>query len=228
MIHCCCCCSVAKSCSTLCNPMNCSTPGFPVLHYLPKFAQTHVHCHPTISSSVIPFYPCTQSFPASRSFPMSWLFVSFGQGIGASASAAVLPKNIQGSSCRIDWFDLLGISKGLSRVFSSTTLRKHQFLHSAFFMVQLSHLYMTTGKTMALTIWTFVGKVMSLLFNTMSRFGMTFLPGSKRLLISWLQSPPTVILEPKKIQYCFHIFPICLQRCDGTGFHDLSFLNVEF
>ena len=112
---------VVKSCLILCDPINCSTPGFPVLHYLPKFAQTHVHCHPTISSSVIRFYPCTQSFPASRSFPMSWLFVSFGQGIGASASAAVLPKNIQGSSCRIDWFDLLGISKGLSRVFSSTT-----------------------------------------------------------------------------------------------------------
>ena len=110
---------VVKSCLILCDPMNCSMPGFPVLHYLPKFAQTHVHCHPTISSSVTPFYPRTQSFPASGSFPMSWLFVLIGQGIGASTSTPVLPVSIQG------WFTLrlIGLisllSKGLSRVFSS-------------------------------------------------------------------------------------------------------------
>ena len=158
-------------------------------------------CHPTLSSSVTPFSSCPQSFPASGSFPMSWHFTSDDQSIGALASASFLPMNIQG------WFPLrltylISLqSKGLSRVFSSTTVRKHQiFLHSAFFMVQLSHLYMTTGKTIALTIWTFVGKVMSLLFNMLSRFVIAFLLRSKRLLLSWLQSPSVVMLERKKIK----------------------------
>ena len=116
--------SVAQSCLTLCNPMDCSTPGFPVLHHLPEFAQNSCPlswcCHPTISSSVAPFSSCTDSFPASGSSPMSWLLKSGGQSIGASASASVLPVNIQG------WFPLgltgliSVLSKGLSRVFSST------------------------------------------------------------------------------------------------------------
>ena len=101
-----CFCSVTKSCPTLCNPINCSTPGFPVLCYLPEFAQTHVHrvgdaIHPAISSSVVPFSSCPQSFPASGSFPMSQLFESGGQSTGSSASASVLPVNIQG------WFPLI-------------------------------------------------------------------------------------------------------------------------
>ena len=97
-------------------------------------------------------------------------------------------------------------------------------------MVQLSHLYMTTGKTIALTIWTFVGKVMSLLFNTLSRFLIAFLPRNKHLLISWLQSLSTVILEPKKIKncQCFHLSPIYLPWSDGTRYQDLSFLSVQF
>ena len=129
-----CCCSVAKLCPTPCNTMDYKMPGFPVLHYLPEFAQTHVHwvswCHPTISSSVIPFPSCLQSFPASESFPMSWLFSSGGQSIRASVTIehwmSVLPMNIQ------DWFPLglTGVisllSKGLSRVFSSTKVLKHQ------------------------------------------------------------------------------------------------------
>ena len=98
-----------------------------------------------------------------------------------------------------DWFDLLE-STGLSRVFSNTISKASLLLHSAFFIVQLSHPYMTTGKTIALTRWTFVGKVMSLLFNMLSRLVIAFLPRSKRLLISWLQSPSAVILEPKKIK----------------------------
>ena len=119
-------------------------------------------CHPTISSSVIPFFSCLQSFPASGSFPMSQLFASDGWSIGDSASAWVLPMNIQG------WFLLVLkglislLSKRLSRVFSSTTVRRYQFFGSQpFFVVQLSHPYMTPGKTIALTIWTLVGKVMS-------------------------------------------------------------------
>ena len=116
--------------------------------------------HPTISSSVVPFSSCPQSFPASRSFPMSQFFALGGQTIGVSASTSVLPMNIQG------WFPL-GLTslifllfKGLSRVFSSTKVQKHQFSNTAFFMVQLSHLYMTSGKTTGLIIWTFVCNVL--------------------------------------------------------------------
>ena len=104
------------------------------------------------------------------------------------------------------------VSKGLSRVFANTTVQKHQFFGAQLFShSQLSHPYMTTGKTIALTRRTFVGKVMPLLLNMLSRLVITFLPRSKHLLISWLQSPSAVILEPKRIViYCFHCFPIYL------------------
>ena len=157
-------------------------------------------CHPTISSSVIPFSSCPQSFPASGSFPRNQFFASGGQSIGVLASASVLPMNIQ------DWFPLgwTGLmslqSKGLSRVFSNTIVQKHQFFGAQLFIVQLSQPYMTTGKTIALTRRTFVGKVMSLLFNMLSRLLIAFLPRSKCLLISWLQSPSEVVLEPPKIK----------------------------
>ena len=101
-------------------------------------------------------------------------------------------------SFRIDWFDLLAIQGTLKNLLQNHNLKPSIFQCSTFFMVQLSHPYMTTGKTIALTIWTFVSKVKSLLFNTLSRFITAFLPRSKHLLISWLQSPSTVILEPKK------------------------------
>ena len=121
------------------------------------------------------------------------------------------------------WISLL--SKGLSRVFYNTTVQKHQFFSAQF---SLSHLYMTTGKTIALTRRTFVDKVMSLFFNMLSRLVITFLLRSKRLLISWLQSPSAVILEPPfKVSHCFHCFPIYWPWSDGTGCHDLSFLNVD-
>ena len=120
--------SVTQSCPTPCNPMDYSTPGLPVHHQLPEFTETHVHwCHPAISSSVVPFSSCLQSFPASGSLVMNQFFASGGQSIRVSASASVLLMNIQ------DWF-LLGWtggislqSKGLSRVFSNTTVEKHQF-----------------------------------------------------------------------------------------------------
>ena len=145
----------------------------------------HHWCHPTSLSSVIPFSFCLQSFPMPGSFQMSQLFTSGGQSIVISVSASALPKNIQG------WFhlgstDLISLqSKGISRVFSNTTVQKHQFFwHSAFFMVQLSHPYMTTRKTIALTTWTFVSKLMSLLLNMLFRFVIVFLQRSKCLLIS--------------------------------------------
>ena len=154
-------------------------------------------CHPTISSSVIPFSSCPQSFPASGSFPMTQLFTSGGQSTGLSASTSVLPMNTQDWS-PLGWTGWISLqSKGLSRVFSNTTVQKH-LQHSAFFMVQLSHPYMTTGKTIALSTRTFVGKVMSLFFNMLSRLVITFLPRIKCLLISWLQSPSAVILSPEK------------------------------
>ena len=120
-------------------------------------------------------------------------------------------------------------SKGLSRVIQHHSSKASVLRHSAFFIVQLLHPYMTTGRTIALTRWTFVGKVMSLLFNMLSSLVIAFLPRSKRLLISWLQSLSTGILEPPKINcHCFLLFPVYLPGSDGTGCHDLSFLNVEF
>ena len=162
-------------------------------------------CHPTILSSVVPF-SCLQSFPASKYFPTSWLFASDGQSIGISASATDPPMNIQ------DWF-ILGLtalislqSKGLSRVLQHHSSKASVLWHSAFFIIQLSHPYMTTGKIIAFTIWTFVDKVMSLFFNMVSRLVIAFLPRSKRLLISWLQSSSTVIFgaQENKVCCCFH------------------------
>ena len=156
-------------------------------------------CHPTISSSVIPFSSCPQSLPALESFPMSQLFAWGGQSTGVSASASFLPKNIQDWSpsewTGLDLPAVQGTHKSLLQHHSS---KASILWRSAFFTVQLLHPYITTGKTISLTRRTFVGKVMSLLFNMLSRLVITFLPRSKRLLISWLQSPSAVILEPKK------------------------------
>ena len=131
-------------------------------------------CYPTISSSVVSFSSRLQSFPASGSFQMSQLFASGGQSIGVSASTSVLPMNTQDWS-PLGWTGWISLqSKGLSRVFSNTIVQKHQFFGTqAFFTVQLSHPYVTTGKTIALTRRTLVGKVMSLLFNMLSRLVIT-------------------------------------------------------
>ena len=128
----------------LCDPMDCSMPDLPILHHLPERAQTHVHlswwCHPTISSSFVPFFSCCHSFPTSGSFLMNLLNASGGQSIGTSASASVLPMNIQG------WFPLglTGLislpSKGLSRIFSSTTVQKHQFFSAQPSLWSTSHI----------------------------------------------------------------------------------------
>ena len=175
-------------------PFPSPTPG---VH--PNWCPLGGWCHPTISSSVVSFSSCPQSFPASGSFPVSQLFASGGQSIGVSASTSVLPMNTQDWS-PLGWTGWISLqSKGLSRVFSNTTVKKHQFFGTQLSSVQLSHPYMTTGKTIALTRWTFVGKVMSLLFDMLSRLVINFFPRSKCLLISWLQSPSAVILDPRKI-----------------------------
>ena len=140
-----------------------------------------------------------------------------------------LPMNTQDWS-PLGWTGWISLqSKQLSKSLQYHSSKASILLHSAFFIVQISHPYMTTGKTIALTRRTFVGKVMSLLFNMLSRLVITFRPKSKRLLISWPQSPSAVILEPphNKVWHCFHCFPICFPWSDGTGCHDLSFLNVE-
>ena len=185
--------------------------------------------HPTISSSVIPFSSCPQSFQASGSFQMSQLFASGGQIIGVSASTSVLPMNTQDWS-PLGWTGWISLqSKGLKSLLQHHSSKASILLRSAFYIVQLSHPYMTAGNTIALMRQAFVGKVISLLFNMLSRLVIIFLPRSKRLLISWLQSTSAVILEPKKnrVSHCFHCFPIYLPWSDGTRCHDLSFLNVE-
>ena len=156
-------------------------------------------CHPTISSSVIPFSSCLQSFPASGSLQMSQLFKSGGQSIGVF-SFSISPTNEHSGliSLRMDWLDLLAVQGTLESLLQHHSSKASILWRSAFFIVQLSHPYMTTGKTTALTRWTFVGRVMSLLFNMLSRLVITFLPRRKHLLISRLQSPSAVILEPSQ------------------------------
>ena len=189
-IFCCSCCSFSELCPTFCDSMDCSTPGFPVLHYLPEFAQTQVHwvgdaiqpSHPVISSSPPSVFPSIRVFsnesaPCIR-WPKYWSF-----------SFSISPSNENSGliSLRIDWFDLLSVQGTLKSLLQHHTSKASILWRSAFFMVQLSHPYMTTRKTIALTILTFVGKVMPLLFNTLLRFVIAFLPRSKCLLISWLQ-----------------------------------------
>ena len=151
---------------------------------------------------------------------MSRLFTSGGQNIGTSASASVLQWTFR--------VDLLAVQGTLKSLLQHHYLKASILQHSAFFMVQLSHPYMTSGKTISLTVRTFVCQVVPLVLNMLSRFVVAFLPRSK-LFISWLQSPSTVILEPKKVKsFTVSIFSHLFAWRDGTGCHDLCFLNVEF
>ena len=186
--------------------MDCSTPGFPVHHQLSDFTQTHVH---RASDAIQPSHPLSSpSPPALKSSQHQGLF-----------------KRVSSSHQMAKVLELISFRSLLQHHSSKASILPC----SAFFIVQLSHPYMTTGKTIVLTRQTFAGKVKSLLFNMLSRLVITFLPRSKCLLISWLQSPSPVILEPQnnKVSHCFHCFPIYLSWSDGTGCHDLSFLNVE-
>ena len=193
-------CSVTQSRPILCDPMDCSTPGFPVHHQLPEFTQTHVHsdainhlilCPPLLLLPSI--FPGIRVFSSESGLCIRWpKYCSFSFSISPSNEYSGL------ISFRIDWLDLLAVQGTLKSLLQHHSLKASMFWHSAFFIVQLSHLYVTTGKTIALTRWTFVGQVMSLLFNILSKLVTASLPRSKRLLISWLQSPSAVILEPKK------------------------------
>ena len=163
---------------------------------------------------------------------MSQLFAWDGQSTGVSALASFLPKKSKGWS-PLEWTGWISLqSKGLSRVFSNTTVQKHQFFGAQLSLWSNSHIHtqLLEKPVIALTGRTFVAKVMSLLLNILSRLVITFLPKSKRLLTSWLQSLSAVILEPKKkktVSHCFHCFPIYLPWNDGTRCHDLSFLNAQ-
>ena len=195
--------------------MDCSTPGLPVHHQLPEYTQTHVH---QVSDAIQPSHPLSSpSPPTFNLFHLSqhqglfkWVS-SLHQVAKVLGVPASHPEDSQESSP--------------TPQFKSINSLALSFLYSP----QLSHPYMTTGKTIALTRWTFVGKVMSLLFNMLSRLVIAFLPRNKCLLISWLQSPSAVIFEPKKIKSLIvSSFPVYLPWSDGTRCHDLSFLNVEF
>ena len=149
-----------------------------------------------------------------------------------SFSFRIIPsKEIPGlTSFRMDWLDLLAVQGTLKSLLQHHSSNASILQHSAFFIVQPSHPYMTTGNTIALTRQTFAGKVISLLFNMLSRLVIAFLPRSNRLIISWLHSPTAVILElqKNKVSHCFHCLPIYSPRTDGTRCCDLCFLNVEF
>ena len=226
--------SVTQSCLILCDPMNHSTPGLPVHHKLPEFTQTHAHrvgdaiqpSHPLSSLLLLP--PITPSIRVLSNestlcmrLPKYWSF-----------SFNISPSNEHPGliSFRMDWLNLLAVQGTLKSLLQHYSSKASIFWHSAFFTVQLSHPYMTTGKIRALTRWTFVGKVMSLVFNMLSRLVITFLPRSKCLLISWLQSPSAVILEPRKIKSATisTVSPLYFPWGDGTRWHDLSFLKVKF
>ena len=194
--------SVAQSCPTLCDPMNCSTPGLPVYHQLLESTQTHVH---GVGDAIQPSHPL--SSPSLPVLNLSRISVFSNESALRirwpkywSFSFSISPSNEHSGlmSFRMDWLDLLAVRGTLKSFLQHHSSKASILQGSAFFILQLSHPYMTTGKTTALTRWTFVGEVMSLLFNMLSRLVITFLPRSKRLLISWLQSPSAVILEPKK------------------------------
>ena len=197
--------SVAQLCLTLCDLMNHSTPCLPVHHQLPEFTQTHVH---RVSDAIQPSQPLLSPSPPApnpsqhqvfsnestlrRRWPKYWSF-----------SFSISPSNEHPGliSFRMNWLDLLAVQRTLKSLLQLRSSKASILQCSAFFTVQLSHPYMTTGKTMALSRWTFDGKVMSLLFNMLSRLVITFLPRNKHLLISWLQSlQSAVILEPQKIK----------------------------
>ena len=189
--------------------MDCSTPGFPVHHQLPEFTQTHVH---RVGDAIQPFHPL--SSPSLSAFNLSQIRI-FSNELALhirwpkywSFSFSISPSNDYSGliSFRIDWFDLLAVQGTLKGLLQHHSSKASILRHSAFFIVQISHPYMTIGKTIALARWTFVGQVMSLFYNILSRLSIAFLPRSKHLLISWLQSPSAVNLEPPKI---FSLFPL--------------------
>ena len=213
--------------------MDCSTPGFLSitnswsLLKLMSIESVMPSNHLILRHPLLPpwILPSIRVFSNDSVFCIRWpKYWSFSFNISPSNEYSGL------ISFRMDWLDLLAVQGTLKSLLQHHTSKASILQHSAFFIVHLSHPHMTTGKTIALTRWIFVGKVMFLLFNMLSRLVIAFLPRSKHLLISWLQSPSAVILEPQKnkVWHCCHCFSIYFPWSDGTRCHDLSFLNVEF
>ena len=208
-------------------------PVFTVHHQLPELAQTHVYrvgdaiqpSHPLSSliSVLLPsVFPSSRVFSNESALPIRWTkYWSFSFSISPSNEYSGL------ISFRNNWFDLLSVQGILKSLLQHHSSKASILWRSAFFMVQLSHRYMTTRKTIALTRWTIISNVMSLLFNMLSKLVIAFLPRSKPLLISWLQSPSAVILEPSKIK-SLTVSIVSPFICHGTRCHGLSFLNVQF
>ena len=179
--------------------MDCSMPGLPVHHQLPLLTQTHVHW---AWDALQPYHfllsPSPPAFNLSQHQGLFKCVSSSHQVAKVLEFQRISHSNEHPGliSFKMDWLDLLAVQGALKSLIQHHSSKASILHRSAFFIVQLSHPYMTSGKTIALTRWTFVGKLMSLLFNMLSRLVITFLPRSKRLFISWLQSPPAVILEP--------------------------------
>ena len=188
--------SVSQSYPTLCHPMNHSRPGLPINHQLPEFTQTHVHGD---GEAIQPSHPLSSPSPPVFVFPRIRVFsnesvlrIRWSKYWSFSFNTSPSNEHPGLMSFRIDWLDLLAIQGTLKSLLQHHSSKASILRHSAFFIVQLSHPHLTTGKTIALTSWTFVGKVVSLLFNMLSRLVITFFPRSKHLFISWLQSPSAV------------------------------------
>jgi len=224
--------SVAQLCLTLCDPVECSTPGLLVHRQRPEFTQTHAHW---VSDTIQSSHPLWSPFPPAFNLSQDQCLFKWVSSLHQVTKVLDFQLNISPSneysgliSFRMDWLDLLAIQGNLKSLLQHHSLKASILQWSAYFIVQLSHPYMTTGKTIALTRWTFVGKVISLLFNVLPRLLITFIPRSKHLLSLWLQSPSAVILEAQNIVcHCFHCFPIYLPWSDGTRYYDLTFRNVE-
>ena len=216
-------CLVTQLCPLLCDPVDCSTPGLHCPSLSPGVCSNSCPlnwwCCLTISSSA-PFSFSPQSFPASGSFPMSQLFASGGQSWNFSISPSSEYSGL--ISFSIDWFHLLAVQRTLKSLLQHHNQKASILWRLAFFMVQLSQLYMTTGKTIPLTIWTFVSKVMSLLFNTLSRFVIAFLPRNKPLnFMAAVTVCSDFGAQENKNCPCFHFFPFCLPWSGGIGCRDL-------
>ena len=221
--------SVTQLCPILCNPMNRSMPGLPVHHQLLESTQTHVQW---VSDAIQPSYPLSSPSPptfnpSQHQGLFKWVTLCIKWPKYWSFSLNISPSNEYSGliSFTMDWLDLLAVQGTLKNLLQHHSSKASILQHSALFIIQLSHPYMTTGKTIALTRWTFVGKVMSLFFNMLSRLVITFLPRSRVFSfhscghhLQWFWSPKN------KVWHCFHCFSIYLPWSDGTRCHDFKII----
>ena len=225
---------MCSSCLTLCNPMDCSMPGFPVLPISQSLLRlTSIELVMPSSQLILshPLLLLLLIFPSIRVFSNeSALCIRWPKYWSLSFSINPSKEYSELIFFRMDWLDLLAVQGSLKSLLQHHSSKASILWFSAFFIIQHSHPYITTGKTIAFTRWTFVGKVMSLLFNMLSSLVINFLQRSKHLSISWLSPHLQWFWRPpeNKVHHCFHCFSIYLPWSDRTQCHDLSYLNVEF